>query len=160
MHRWAPGFPQRLSGGAPAAIALLALAWVGVLVAGPYLPVPVAGVLYAAGSLICHQIPDRSFHLDSFQLPVCARCFGLYVGGSIGSVAAALAGPGARHRLISADARRRYFWTAMAALPTVLTFVLERAFGWPLSNDARAAAAIPLAAVVAFVVTSAFPTLH
>jgi uncharacterized membrane protein len=139
---------------------LLAFLWVAALGAGPYLPLPLAGILYAAGSLICHQIPERSFHLDAFQLPVCARCFGLYLGGAVGSLAVAVAGPGARRALFSEGAKRRYVWTAVAAVPTVLTLVLERGFGWPVSNEARAVAAIPLAAVVAFVVTSAVPTLN
>jgi hypothetical protein len=160
VHSRAAGLPQRLGGAAPAVIALLALAWVAALAAGPLLPVPVAGLLYAAGSFICHQMSDRSFHVGAFQLPVCARCFGLYAGGAVGSLAAALAGEAFRRRLLAAEARRRYIWTAVAALPTVLTLVLEHGFGWPLSNDARAIAALPLAAVVGLVVTSAVPTLH
>jgi hypothetical protein len=117
-------------------------------------------VLYAAGSFICHQLPERSFHLDAFQLPVCARCVGLYAGGAAGSLAAVFSGEAFRRRLWSGEAKRRCLWTAAAALPTVLTLVLERGFGWPLSNEARAVAALPLAASVAFVVTSAVPTLH
>ena len=143
-----------------AAVALVALAWVAALAAGPFLAVPVAGLLYAAGSFICHQLPDRSFHVDAFQLPVCARCFGLYAGGAAGSLAAAVTGRTLRRRLLAREARRRYLWTTAAALPTLLTLVLEHGFGWPLSNEARAVAALPLAAWVAFVVTSAVPTLH
>ena len=30
-------------------------------------------------SLICHQNPDRSLHLTG-ALPLCSRCFGLYLG--------------------------------------------------------------------------------
>ena len=40
-------------------------------------------VVYAAGSLICHQRPERSFHLLGAQLPVCARCMGIYVGAAV-----------------------------------------------------------------------------
>ena len=43
-----------------------------------------AAAMYVAGSLICHQRPERSFHLDGAQLPVCARCSGLYAGVSLG----------------------------------------------------------------------------
>src|SRR5918994_6016912 len=39
---------------------------------------------YAAGSMICHQLPDRSFFIDGRQLPVCARCTGLYISGAVG----------------------------------------------------------------------------
>ena len=40
-------------------------------------------VIYAAGSLICHQRPERSFHLLGAQLPVCARCMGIYAGAAV-----------------------------------------------------------------------------
>src|SRR6185295_1848536 len=36
--------------------------------------------VYAVGSVICHQLPERSFHLWAAQLPVCARCTGIYAG--------------------------------------------------------------------------------
>ena len=39
---------------------------------------------YAAGSIVCHQIPERSFHIAGVQLPVCARCTGLYAGALAG----------------------------------------------------------------------------
>src|SRR5438093_145990 len=48
-----------------------------------------AFVVYRAGSVLCHQRPERSFHLFSMQMPVCARCTGIYAGGAL--VAAALA---------------------------------------------------------------------
>lgn len=28
----------------------------------------------------CHQLSDRSFHLCGFQLPLCARCTGIFLG--------------------------------------------------------------------------------
>lgn len=33
-----------------------------------------------AGSLVCHQLADRSFIIDGRQLPVCARDTGIYLG--------------------------------------------------------------------------------
>src|SRR4030095_15526888 len=40
--------------------------------------VPLGGVflyaVYIVGSGICHQLPERSFHLWGPQMPVCARC--------------------------------------------------------------------------------------
>ncbi len=29
---------------------------------------------------ICHRKPERSFHINSHQFPVCARCTGFYTG--------------------------------------------------------------------------------
>ena len=28
----------------------------------------------------CHQLSDRSFHICGFQLPLCARCTGIFLG--------------------------------------------------------------------------------
>src|SRR5262245_30156247 len=80
-------------------VAVLASAWVVLIIAAPFLWIPAAAVMYAAGSFICHQIPERSFHLDGIQLPVCARCFGLYGGGALGSMIAAI--PTVRRRRTS-----------------------------------------------------------
>ena len=42
------------------------------------------------GYAICHQIPDRSFHIAGRQLPLCARCTGTYIGVAIGFASLAL----------------------------------------------------------------------
>ena len=140
----------------------MAFAWLLLIMAAPFLSIPVAGVLYAAGSLICHQLPDRSFHLQGVQLPVCARCFGVYGGAAVGSVAGATA---AGRRWLAwwrppATPPMNWIATALAALPTLATFALEWGFGWPISNAVRAVAALPLGFAVAFVVVGALATLH
>ena len=63
---------------------LLTTGWVVLLVATPVLPGLAAAVVYGVGSFICHQLPERSFHIAGFQLPVCARCLGIYIGVSAG----------------------------------------------------------------------------
>ena len=64
------------------------LAWMLTLVLVPFLLAHETGgraVLaasagtYLVGSVICHQRPDRSFRLWGVQMPVCARCAGLYL---------------------------------------------------------------------------------
>ena len=82
-------------------LAALALGWLVLLVAAPVAPTSLATLLYAAGSFICHQRPERSFHIDAAQLPVCARCLGIYAGAAIGS--AESAGSRARPRVPAAD---------------------------------------------------------
>jgi hypothetical protein len=38
----------------------------------------------AIGYAVCHRIPARSFHIGDYQLPLCARCSGMYLGAMIG----------------------------------------------------------------------------
>ena len=66
--------------------------------------------VYQAGSLVCHQRPERSFHLAGVQLPVCARCFGLYLSGAAGLTVASRS-----RRALSARAARTLLALAAAA---------------------------------------------
>lgn len=44
-------------------------------------PLDVLGqALWSIGSAFCHQIPERSLSLGGYQLPVCARDLGTYLG--------------------------------------------------------------------------------
>jgi uncharacterized membrane protein len=98
-------------------------------------------LLYAAASRICHQRPERSFFIAGFQMPVCARCSGLYVSGALG----ALLGWAARSRPRSA------MMLIVAAIPTVTTFALEFLGVMRFSNSTRAMAALPLGIVAGWV---------
>jgi uncharacterized protein (TIGR03382 family) len=103
--------------------------------------------VYAMASRICHQRPDRSFHTDGVQWPVCGRCSGLYASAPFGALAGAwLVG---RRRVT-----RRAALTALAvaAVPTALTVLLEWPGVAPVTSVARALAALPLGALTAFVV--------
>jgi uncharacterized membrane protein len=40
----------------------------------------IADPLYGLYNLICHRIPERSFHVAGEQFGVCSRCFGVYFG--------------------------------------------------------------------------------
>jgi uncharacterized membrane protein len=57
----------------------------------------VAGFLYVAppgilskadaiGYAVCHRLSERSFHAGGYQLPLCARCSGMYLGAVLGMV--------------------------------------------------------------------------
>ena len=126
-----------------AGLTVAAVVWAVIIVAAPVAlqsataAVP-ASVVYIASSRICHQRPERSFTIAGFQMPVCARCSGLYLSAAVGTLLAW----GARRRTPSTRA------LMIAALPTAMTFVLELAGVMPFSNKARAIAALPLGAVV------------
>jgi uncharacterized membrane protein len=42
-----------------------------------------ASAIYKAFSFVCHQIPERSFHLIGYKFAVCSRCTGIYSGLAI-----------------------------------------------------------------------------
>ncbi len=62
--------------------------WLGLIVSAPLLKqagfIEISANLYYAFGFICHQIPERSFHLHEDKLAVCARCAGVYAGIFLG----------------------------------------------------------------------------
>lgn len=127
--------------------------WNAALIAAPYAlsrstagVAPVAGAaVYVAGSVVCHQRADRSFHPWGVQLPVCGRCAGLYGGALIGLLGAA--------RCVRRRATRTLL--ATAAIPTGATLLLEWGGIVDPGDPGRAAAAVPLGAAVCWFVAGA-----
>jgi uncharacterized membrane protein len=138
-----------------ALLALIAMTWLALLIFAPVLPVPVAAILYALGSRICHQRPERSFHLFAVQLPVCARCAGIYAGAAAGSLL--ILSASVRDQLCRFAPRTLLF---AGALPTLMTLIIEWSGAWTGANATRATAGVPLGLTVAFVVARAVATLH
>ncbi len=60
----------------------------GLLLIGWLLTTPsgLLGKADAIGYAVCHRIDLRSFHLGARQLPLCARCTGMYLGAMLGLV--------------------------------------------------------------------------
>lgn len=137
----------------------LAVVWAGWLVATPAVaagnpsgPALVAvAATYRAGSILCHQRAERSFHIDGVQTPVCARCVGLYGGAAAGAVI----GLGWMRRQSRHAAAPRALQTSLrflllcAAVPTGALWTLEHLGGLDVSNLVRCAGAVPLGAAVA-----------
>lgn len=132
--------------------------WVVLLLAAPWLPGWAGAALYGIGSFICHQIPERSFSVAGAQLPVCARCLGLYAGSALG--AAVLVSRWRLPRGALTTTRRLRRVGVVVAAPTVATVLLEAAGVWSPSNVTRALAGLPLGALVGLVVGNALATLH
>jgi len=163
FRRKSDRYDYRVSRSGAPGIAAIAVTWLLLITSAPMLWIPIAGVVYLAGALICHQLPARSFHLHGAQLPVCARCFGLYLGAAVGSIAGAVASSSQLLDRVAPLGRPRgaaWVVTAVAAAPTAITFVVEWGLGWPISNATRAVAAVPLGCAVALVVVRAVATLH
>lgn len=135
-----------------AALTASALVWLALLLLAPFAPRETR-LVYQFASRVCHQRPERSFHLAGAQLPVCARCFGLYASGALAAAAAMLFArlrrdaprhghPGAA----ALDGRTSRIVFAVAAAPTVVTVAAEWLGLAHPSNVARAIASVPLGA--------------
>ena len=101
----------------------IAAAIVGLIIGAPiaesHAHAQFASAIYKTFGFVCHQIPDRSFHLAGHAFAVCSRCTGLYSGFAV----AALLYPLARS-MKRTDAPRR-IWLILATVP----LVIERASG-------------------------------
>ena len=111
-----------------------------------------AAVVYVVGGFVCHQLPERSFHLEGAQVPVCARCAALYWAAPFGLVAAlgfARRQPRITGGTSPAAVRRALL---LSAIPTLVTLAIEApGFGTP-SNVVRAVAAVPVGLTVTWAV--------
>ncbi|HEY3884301.1 MAG TPA: DUF2085 domain-containing protein [Vicinamibacterales bacterium] len=131
-------------------LAIASVGWVAAVVAAPFavqssnplLSGPAIAV-YAASGFICHQRPERSFWLWGEQLPVCARCAGLYVAAALGAPLAAVYASGF-------TAARAWGLAIVTGFPTLLTWSAEAAGLAHPSNTVRAVAALPLGFAVAW----------
>jgi uncharacterized membrane protein len=80
-----PNIPLRKIGAASKYLVVVAAVLVFI---GWFLNTPPGffGKADAIGYAVCHRISERSFHIGSYQLPLCARCSGMYLGAVTGLV--------------------------------------------------------------------------
>ena len=129
-------------------VSAIALAVVGLIVAAPFAQShghpEFASPIYQAFSFVCHQIPERSFHLSGHQFGVCSRCTGLYTGFAV----AALIYPFARS-LKRTDTPARV-WLILAALPLGIDFALGYFSIWSNTQLSRFLTGALLSSVAVF----------
>jgi uncharacterized membrane protein len=80
-------------------------------------PPGVLGKADAVGYAVCHRIDLRSFHIGIRQMPLCARCSGMYLGAVIGLSYLVIVSPRRAGRL------PRSIWIVIGLL--VLAFVVD-----------------------------------
>jgi uncharacterized membrane protein len=118
-----------------------------------------AYAVYAIGKLICHQRSGRSFFLFGAQLPVCARCTGIYAGAALMTIVAWSLNLPARRPNNAGDALHgaaRYV-LLLASLPIAATLFYEWTAGETPGSWTRAASGLPLGLAVAWIVCCAAP---
>jgi uncharacterized membrane protein len=145
LHAALTRSPRQISATIPSVVwllASLATLWFALLLAAPFLPVPVSAAVYALGSYICHQRPERSFWVNGLQLPVCARCIGVYAGVVLGSAIAPILGRPRRPRAV----------ILLSVVPGLGSWVAEWAELAHPPNSLRAATGVIAGVVIAAVV--------
>ena len=99
-----------------AALLAAAFFFLGLTIAAPILAARGNGLaawIYLAFDPVCHQLSERSFHIDGHALAVCHRCFGLYSGALVGLLVVPL-WTSARDWLLAEPRRIALFLVPMA----------------------------------------------
>lgn len=91
----------------------------------------VAAALYQAFTVLCHQLPERSYFIAEHKLAVCARCTGLYAGFALTLLLYPLIRP-----LRTVEWPRRE-WLLLAALPMGIDFGLTFLGLWENTHTSR-----------------------
>ena len=130
------------------AVAAISLAIVGLIVAAPLAQAhgnsQFAASIYKTFSFVCHQIPERSFHLAGNKFGVCSRCTGLYSGLAVAVLAYPLA------RSLKDTATPSIVWLILAALPLAIDFSLGFFNIWANTHASRFATGALFSATTVF----------
>ena len=131
-----------------AATCAVALTIVGLIVVAPiaqtYGHPSISAAIYKTFSFVCHQIPERSFHLAGYKFAVCSRCTGLYSGFAL----AALIYPIVRS--LRQTETPGIVWLFLAAVPLVVDFSLGYFSIWQNNHASRFATGALLGSVAVF----------
>lgn len=131
-----------------AAVTSIALTIVGLIVGAPlsqaYGHPAFAAPIYQAFSFVCHQIPERSFHLAGHQFGVCSRCTGLYAGFAVAALVYPLVSS-----LQRTDTPAR-LWLVLATLPLGIDFALGYFSIWENTHLSRFLTGALLSSVAVF----------
>ncbi|HTX91350.1 MAG TPA: DUF2085 domain-containing protein [Anaerolineales bacterium] len=87
--------PNKIIGRLKAASKYLVVVAAVLVFTGWFLTTPPGffGKVDAIAYAVCHRISERSFHIGNFQLPLCARCTGMYLGAVVGLLFQTIHGP-------------------------------------------------------------------
>lgn len=117
------------------AVTTIALALMALIVGAPLLQSaghPEFAVrIYNGFSYLCHQIPERSFHLSGHQFAVCSRCTGLYAGFALATLSYPL------FRSLRRTDTPRILWLFASALPLAIDFSLTYFGIWQNNHFTR-----------------------
>lgn len=129
---------------------VIALAIVGLIIAAPLAQAnghaSFALSIYRVFSYVCHQIPERSFHLAGHQFAVCSRCTGLYSGFAVATLLYPLA------RSLKSIDTPSHLWLILSAIPLAIDFSVTYFGVWENTHLTRFSTGALLGAVPVFYV--------
>ncbi|HKP38028.1 MAG TPA: DUF2085 domain-containing protein [Pyrinomonadaceae bacterium] len=105
-----------------------------------------ASAIYTTFSYLCHQIPERSFHLGAHQFAVCSRCTGLYAGFALVTLGYPLL------RSLKRTDTPRIIWLLLAVVPLAVDFALGYFSIWENNHFTRVTTGALLGGVAALYV--------
>src|SRR4051812_27685674 len=118
-----------------AATAFAALIPAGLIVAAPLLlargHTALALPIYEAFSYLCHQLPERSLHLEGQKLAVCSRCTGIYFGFALSVLLYPLA------RSLKRVDTPRLRWLLLSTVPIIVDWTLGATGLWDNTHLSR-----------------------
>jgi len=103
-----------------------------------------ASSIYKAFGFVCHQISERSFHIEGNKFGVCSRCTGLYSGFAFAVLAYPLA------RSLRNTVPPSIVWLILAALPLAIDFSLGYFNVWANTHASRFATGALFSATTVF----------
>jgi len=131
-----------------ALVSVLALSTISAVVAAPLAMAnghsSFAGSIYKAFHFVCHQRPERSFHLAGYQFAVCARCTGLYSGLAFATLFYPLV------RSLKSTETPSPIWLFLSALPLAIDFGLGYFGVWENTFPSRFVTGALLSATAVF----------
>lgn len=102
--------------------------------------------IYKAFAYLCHQIPERSFHLAGHPFAVCSRCTGLYAGFAFVTLALPLT------RSLKRTDTPHVIWLLLSAVPLAIDFGLTYFDIWQNNHFTRVTTGALFGAVTAMYV--------
>lgn len=118
-----------------AIVAGVAVLLVAAIIAAPLVQASghasVSSSIYKTFSFVCHQIPERSFHLAGYKFAVCSRCTGIYAGFAL----AALSYPVVRS--LNQTATPSLVWLFLSVAPLAIDWSLGYFSVWQNNHLSR-----------------------
>ncbi len=87
--------------------------------------------IYKFFSFVCHQIPERSFHIAGYKFAVCSRCTGLYSGFAFATLGYPL------FRSLKRTDTPRVIWLLLSGVPLLVDFSLTYFGFWQNTHLTR-----------------------